>query len=46
MNRLEEGHSEFIKLSNISKKPIMLVELRDYETNKLEQKFVIVAKEE
>lgn len=42
LTEIEKGHSEFIQLSNISKEPIMLVELRDYKTNKLEQKFVII----
>ena len=38
---LIEGHSEFVRLSNISPTPIMMVELRNYETNELLDKYII-----
>ena len=45
-DQILEGHSEYVRLSNIAKKPIMLIELRDYNTNKLIDKCVIEANEE
>ena len=46
MSELEKGHSEYIKLSNISPTPIMVIERRDYKTGKLEDKLVIQVKKE